>query len=184
MSKPWQQFGKGLWAIRGGLWTTFRNAFRKPVTIQYGYAPRWSKQETRPMAPRYRGQFALLREPETGELRCTACKLCAQACPNRCIRVAGESRKVTAYTLDLTKCLLCGLCVEACPFEALGMRQEAVAITDDRQTLVLSLEALAQPAGAALPGVLPSTTGGDLRPGKKPFVPKPAKAAEKTDVAE
>ena len=84
----------GLWAIVVGLQVTLRNNFAKKVTIQYGYAPRWSKAETRPIAPRYRGRFVLVREPETGELRCVGCKICAQACPGRCIEVTAENKKV------------------------------------------------------------------------------------------
>lgn len=172
------KFVSGVKALTIGLWVTFKNCFRKPVTINYGYAPRWSKQETRPIAPRYRGRFVLVREPETGELRCTGCKACVQACPGRCIEVTAENRKVATYRIELEKCLYCGLCVESCPFEALGMLQETVAPLTDRSALHLTLEQLAQPLEAPMPGVLPSTTGGDLRPGKKPYVAKPKKAAE------
>ncbi|HOF86486.1 MAG TPA: NADH-quinone oxidoreductase subunit I [Armatimonadota bacterium] len=169
----------GIRAILVGMRVTWRNNFRKPVTIQYGYAPRWGKTETRAMSPRYRGRFTLIREPETGELRCTGCGLCAQACPGRCITVTGESRKVTSYQLDLEKCLFCGLCVEACPFEALGMMQETHPLQfKTREALHLTMETLAQPDGAEMPGVLPSTVGGDLRPGKKPYQPKTKKAAD------
>ncbi len=178
MNNPLNSVVSGLWAIAEGLWTTLKNVFRKPVTVQYGYAPRWSRQETRPVAPRYRGKFVLVRDAESGELRCTGCKLCAQACPGRCIEVTGENRKVASYTLDLTKCLYCGMCVEACPFEALGMEQLGVTPLRDRADLVWDLTVLAQPVGAPMPGMLPSTAGGDLRPGKKPFVPKPTKATE------
>lgn len=177
MSNAISQFIIGIRAIGMGLWTTLKHVFRKPVTIQYGYAPRWSKQQVRPIAPRYRGQFTLIRDPESGELRCTACKLCAQACPGRCIEVEGENRKVTLYNLDMTKCLFCGLCVEACNFEALGMYQQGVAPTSNRKELLLTLETIAQPAGKPMPGVLPSNLAGDLRPGRKPFVPKSQKAA-------
>ncbi len=167
----------GIWAIMVGMSVTFKNNFRKPVTIQYGYAPRWGKKETRRIAPRYRGRFELIREPETGELRCTGCGICAQACPGRCIAVTGEARKVTAYQLDLEKCLFCGLCVEACPFEALGMKQKTHPLQiKSREALHLTMDDLSQPNGADMPGVLPSTVGGDLRPGKKPYVPKTKKA--------
>lgn len=178
MVQALRQFVAGLVAIAAGMLVTLRNNFRKPVTVEYGYAPRWRKAQARPVAPRYRGRFVLLREPETGELRCVGCKMCAQACPGRCIEVTAENKKVATYTLDLDKCLVCGLCVEACPFEALGMQQEALPILTAREQLRLALDDLAQPAGAPMPGVLPSTVGGDLRPGKKPFVPKPPKAAE------
>lgn len=166
------QFASGLKALLAGLLVTLRVNFRAKSTIQYGYAPRWSKAETRPIAPRYRGRFVLVREPETGELRCVGCKLCAQSCPGRCIVVTAENRKVASYRLDLDRCLFCGLCVEACPFEALGMQQEGPPVVTDHAILRLGLDELAQPLGAAMPGVLPSTIGGDLRPGKQPFVPK------------
>ncbi|OPZ87482.1 MAG: NADH-quinone oxidoreductase subunit I [bacterium ADurb.Bin429] len=169
----------GIKAILVGMSVTLKNNFRKPVTIQYGYAPRWGKKETRPVAPRYRGRFELIREPETSELRCTGCGICAQACPGRCITVKGESRKVTSYQLDLEKCLFCGLCVEACPFEALGMMQETQPLQfTSREALHLTMETLEQPAGTDMPGVLPSTVGGDLRPGKKPFQPKTKKTED------
>ena len=172
----------GLRGLTTGLWVTLKNNFfRKRVTIQYGYAPRWSKQQTRPIAPRYRGRFVLIREPETGELRCVGCKMCAQACPGRCIEVAAENKKVSLYTLDMSKCLFCGLCVEACPFEALGMSSTPEGVYCRQEELVLTLEKLAQTAGDPMPGVMPSTMGGDLRPGKKPFVPKTEKKAEKAE---
>ncbi len=170
------KFIGGIIAILQGLWITLKNAFRKPVTIQYAYAPRWSKTSSRPIADRYRGRFQLIVEPETGELRCTACKMCAQACPGRCITVAGENRKVTTYAIELEKCLFCGLCVEACPFEALGMTKEFAPMLTDRRTLNVDLAWLRQPAGAPMPGMMPSTAGGTLRPGKKPYVPKTQKA--------
>jgi formate hydrogenlyase subunit 6/NADH:ubiquinone oxidoreductase subunit I len=180
MGKYLTQLFAGLRAIAIGMSVTLKNNFRKPVTIHYGFLPKWRVTPAPPtergMAPRYRGRFALIREPETGELRCTGCKMCAQACPGRCIEVAGENRKVTLYRMELEKCLFCGLCVEACPFEALGMLQETLPVQTDRGGLHMDLAALSQPAGTAMPGVLPSTVGAELRPGKKPFVPKTKKA--------
>jgi len=161
-----------------GLGLTLRENFRKKVTYQYGYAPRWSKEQARPISPRYRGRFVLIREPETGELRCTGCKICANACPGRCIEVEGENRKVTRYNIHLDRCLYCGLCVEACPSEALGMMQEPAPLQWEHGKLTVNLEWLAQPVEAPMPGVLPSTVGGDVRPGKKPFVPKVKKTVD------
>jgi NADH-quinone oxidoreductase subunit I len=180
MPSTLQKVTRGIGGLIVGMGVTFRNVFRKPVTIQYGYAPRWSREETRPIAPRYRGRFVLTREPETGELRCTGCKACAVACPGRCIEVTAENRKVATYRIDLEKCLFCGHCVEACPFEAIGMLQEGMPITRDKAVLHLELDALAQPAGTPMPGVMPSTAGTELRPGKKPYVAK----VKKTDEAE
>ena len=66
---------KGLRGLANGLLVTLRNNFRKKSTIQYGYAPRWSKLEQRRIAPRFRGRFVLLRDSNSGELRCTGCKI-------------------------------------------------------------------------------------------------------------
>lgn len=169
----------GLRGLANGLMVTLRNNFRKKSTIQYGYAPRWSKVEQRPIAPRFRGRFVLLRD-SSGELRCTGCKICAQACPGRCITVSGENKHVTSYQLEVDRCLFCGLCVEACPFEALGMLQEGVAISKKHQSLSLSLDDLAETRDSPHAAVLPSTVGGDLRPGKKPFVEKKPAAMNTT----
>ena len=175
-----KQLGKkilsGLHGIVNGMSVTLRNNFRKKSTIQYGFAPRWSKRQARPIAPRYRGRFVLVRDEASGELRCVGCKLCAQACPGRCISVTAENKHVASYTLDIDKCLFCGLCVEACPFEALGMMQEGMPIVKHHTELHLTLDDLVAPASAPEPGVLPSTLGGDVRPGKKPFVPRVAKS--------
>jgi Pyruvate/2-oxoacid:ferredoxin oxidoreductase delta subunit len=53
--------------------------------------------------------------------RCILCGLCADVCPERCIRLepAGDGR--VALTLDEAHCIRCGLCVERCPPQALTM---------------------------------------------------------------
>jgi len=69
------------------------------------------------------GPIELTCDAETGLAKCTACALCAKACPSGCISVVGvkkDKRKVvTAYELNFTRCSLCSACVEACPFDAI-----------------------------------------------------------------
>jgi formate hydrogenlyase subunit 6/NADH:ubiquinone oxidoreductase subunit I len=167
---------RGVWGLVKGLWVTMgeniRTWVKGPVTVQYGYAPRWSKTAKRPVAPRYRGRLVLLRDAASGELRCTACGICAQTCPGKCLAVQGENRRVTSYVVELDRCLYCGLCVEACPFEAVGMLQDGAPLTDTRAAQHLDIAMLAQPVGAKAPGITPSMAGNELRPGKKAFVPK------------
>ncbi len=106
-----------------GLRITGREAARPLITVPY---PR----ETLPMPARFRGHIKLVLDPETGRPRCTACTLCAKACPSGCIEMDGlrregdKKKSVSMYLLDFTKCSLCGSCVEICPSDAIEFSKE------------------------------------------------------------
>lgn len=136
-----------------GLGITIRHFFTKKVTTQY-------PEQKRPLSPVFRGRHVLMRDEE-GRERCTACGMCALACPAEAItmkaaeREAGEEnlyreeKYAAVYEINMLRCIFCGLCEEACPKEAiyLSKSQEFVMPETDRESfiygkdkLVISLE--------------------------------------------
>ena len=122
------------------------NKRQKPwVTFEY-------PDEARPYAPRYRGRHRLTLN-ESGSIRCTACYLCATACPAKCIYIEAaehDDEKIekfpARYEIDTLLCIYCGYCVEACPVDAIrmdtGIHPEIYppdprAFIEDKETLML-----------------------------------------------
>lgn len=104
------------------VWGWSKNASSRDevVSIQY-------PNQRRAYPPRYRGQHRLTLH-EDGSVRCTACFLCATACPSRCIYIEPCEHPDPAvekfphrYEIDTLLCIYCGYCVEACPVDAIRM---------------------------------------------------------------
>jgi len=135
----------GAVSIWKGLAVTLANFLRKKATVNYPFPDREDNYQPR---PGYRGDFALLTDPETGRLRCTACMSCARVCPDGCIHIEGEGkgkdRKPVSFYIDLGLCMQCHLCVEACPFDALTMTPDYELADTDPRKLIRNLEALAE----------------------------------------
>jgi NADH-quinone oxidoreductase subunit I len=91
------------------------------VTVQY-------PEERKDHPERFRVLPVLLYEEETGEVRCTACGICARVCPPQCIWIVqakgedGKPRpKPEEYVVEADVCMNCGMCAEFCPFDAVRM---------------------------------------------------------------
>ena len=106
-----------------GMTLTLKRLFSKPITRQY-------PDEKPKIRPGFRGQHALVRDPETGDCKCIGCMRCAMACPSRCIRIRshkdkepGSRRVIDCYRIDSLRCVYCGYCEEVCPVNAIVLTE-------------------------------------------------------------
>ncbi len=135
-------------AILGGMWITFKHLFRKNNTTKY-------PEEVREFAPVYRGQHVLKRD-EQGRENCTACGLCAVACPAEAITMVAEERKkgeehlyreekyASSYEINMLRCIFCGLCEEACPKEAIFLTDRIVPSNFERDEFIYAKDKLVE----------------------------------------
>jgi NADH-quinone oxidoreductase subunit I len=140
-------------AIVNGMAITMSHLFKKKATINY-------PEEKREFAPVYRGHHVLKRD-EAGAERCTACGLCAVACPAEAITMQGAERKkgeehlyreekyAAVYEINMLRCIFCGLCEEACPKEAIFLTDRLVDTEYGRDTFIYGKDKLTEPMDPA-----------------------------------
>ena len=136
-------------AILHGMWITIGHFFTKKATIRY-------PEVTREFSEIYRGKHVLKRDDE-GRERCTACGLCAVACPAEAIIMVAAERKpgeehlyreekyASIYEIDMLRCIFCGLCEEACPKEAIFLTREIVKADYSRDKFIYGKDMLVEP---------------------------------------
>lgn len=114
------------WEILKGMAITGRHLVQNLLNPSRMGTFSWPEVK-KPIDAGYRAEHRLmLRDDDT--VRCTACMLCATACPANCIHIeAAEGDRPEAekfakqYTIDMLRCIYCGYCVEACPCDAIRM---------------------------------------------------------------
>ena len=132
--------------ILGGMKTTLKHFFKKKVTIDY-------PNEKRPISAVYRGLHVLKRDDE-GRERCTACGLCAVACPAEAITMIADERQpgeeklyreeryAAVYEINMLRCIFCGLCEEACPKEAIFLTDRLTPVNGERDSFIYGKDML------------------------------------------
>ena len=135
-------------AIFSGMLITLSHLFKRKVTIQY-------PEQTREFSKIYRGQHTLKRD-EIGAERCTACGLCAIACPAEAIIMVATERKkgeehlyreekyAAVYEINMLRCIFCGDCEEACPKEAIFLTDRKVDSKYQRNSLIYGKDILVE----------------------------------------
>ena len=127
-------------AILSGISITLKHLFKKSAMVRY-------PESKREISEVWRGQHVLKRD-EKGAERCTACGLCAVACPAEAITMVAAERKkgeenlyreekyAAKYEINMLRCIFCGLCEEACPKDAIYLSETFAPANYQRKGLV------------------------------------------------
>ena len=143
-------------AILKGLMITIKHLFTRKVTIKY-------PEQVRERSAVWRGQH-LLKRDEEGRENCTACGLCAVACPAEAITMEAAERQpgeenlyreekyAKTYEINMLRCIFCGLCEEACPKDAVYLTEshELVPSNYDRTDFIFGKDKLVMPLTQAM----------------------------------
>src|SRR5664279_3890509 len=154
-------------AIFKGMFITFMHIFKKKPTINY-------PEKTRTFSPVFRG-LQILNRDEEGRENCTACGLCAVACPAEAITMEAAGRKegeehlyreekyAAKYEINMLRCIFCGLCEEACPKDAIYLSETFAPANFQRKGFIYGKDDLLIPNPVTEPEAYAKAKGGRVK---------------------
>ena len=134
---------QGFWITLLHFVRSYRNGGKNVFTVPY-------PEEKLNIPERFRVIPMLIKESDTGKIRCTACGICAKVCPPQCIWIVQEKNEAgkplpqaKQFYIDIDVCMNCGLCAEFCPFDAIKMDQNfELSNTERDQSHIFDLQRL------------------------------------------